>query len=195
MEPVNQEPAQRPAACPACGSKAVGDAGENDYRGHGVAVPGLRRGLEGRQAAGVVALKVHGHVLAPNTFGRGRFLGCDCAHGGVGHGRIFRRQPRAGRDCQRPAACRHAGALERRSATNNRRSALRRREIPMKAPDGSARVPWRSGRCPRCEHAAPRPLQRVSVAHALWCECRWCGHIWVAAHANQDRHAQMYGRS
>lgn len=24
MQPVNQEPAQRPAACPACGSKAVG---------------------------------------------------------------------------------------------------------------------------------------------------------------------------
>jgi hypothetical protein len=43
--------------------ESSGDAGEDDYPGHGVAVPGLRRGLEGRQAADIVALKVHGHVF------------------------------------------------------------------------------------------------------------------------------------
>jgi len=67
----------------------------------------------------------------------------------------------------------------------------RRNDSPLPDPFD----PWRRGRCPRCERAAARPLQRASVADALWCECRTCGHMWLAAHADQTPHTQLYGRS
>jgi hypothetical protein len=48
--------------------------------------------------------------------------------------------------------------------------------------------------CPRCDGTSVRPLPRVSVAHAAWCECSTCGYVWMAHMDPKTEHRQLYGR-
>ena len=38
------------------------------------------------------------------------------------------------------------------------------------------------------------PLPRITADHAAWCECGYCGHIWLNRHTADGRHRELYGR-
>lgn len=80
---------------------------------------------------------------------------------------------------------------------------------PMPPPDGAP-----PQACPRCDGTTTRSLPRISLAHAEWCDCLDCNHLWLCAPdlqlpdpadgdynldrgcpGEEDWHQRLYGRS